>query len=498
MKLKNIFLTGWAITTLAMTGCSNFDDLTVNPNQPTSVPPSLIFNNLAFSMSENPWGDPHKFAQYWCLNYEYYGNQNYNWTTTGLNFSLLNNVLKMEEEATKSGANTINPYSALGKFFRAYYYVQMTQRVGDLPLTEALKGGDVPTPKYDNQKAIYKQVFDWLESSNNEITQLISQGNRTLSGDLYFNGDLRKWQKTVNSYRLRVLISLSKRATTDADLNLATQFAAILGNATKYPIFADMNDNLQLVYNSVTNKYPTNPDNFGFNATRYNMAQTYIKGLTDLKDPRVFKVAEPAQAKLNAGMRPTDFGAYVGANSGESLADMSTKALAGEYSFINRSRYYSNYTAEPNIIIGYIEMCFNISEAIQRGWATGNAQDWYNKGITASMKSYGIPDADISTYLAQPEVAYKGNNTDGLNQILMQKYLAFFQNSGWEAFYNQRRTGVPTFLVGPGNTNSQRIPKRWQYPTSERANNKVNYDAAIQSQFGSNGDNINVDIWLVK
>ena len=33
-----------------------------------------------------------------------------------------------------------------------------------------------------------------------------------------------------------------------------------------------------------------------------------------------------------------------------------------------------------------------------------------------------------------------GNTAAGLTQILTQKYVAFFQNSGLEAFYNQRRT----------------------------------------------------------
>ena len=70
----------------------------------------------------------------------------------------------------------------------------------------------------------------------------------------------------------------------------------------------------------------------------------------------------------------------------------------------------------------------------------------------------------LADYLAQASVKYAGNNATGLTQILTQKYIAFFQNSGLEAFYNQRRTGVPTFLTGVGTSNSGRIPKRWLYP----------------------------------
>ena len=66
-----------------------------------------------------------------------------------------------------------------------------------------------------------------------------------------------------------------------------------------------------------------------------------------------------------------------------------------------------------------------------------------------------------------------------------------------EAFYNQRRTGVPTFLTGPGTGNSQRIPLRWQYPATERSYNKDNNAAAVASQYAGN-DDINAAMWLLK
>jgi Susd and RagB outer membrane lipoprotein len=100
-------------------------------------------------------------------------------------------------------------------------------------------------------------------------------------------------------------------------------------------------------------------------------------------------------------------------------------------------------------------------------------------------------------YYAQTEVKYKGNTADGLKQILLQKYLAFYQNSGFEAYYNWRRTGVPTFHIGPGTGNSQRVALRFQYPNSERNVNKSNVEAAISAQFGGT-DDINAKMWLVK
>ena len=111
----------------------------------------------------------------------------------------------------------------------------MTNLVGDLPMTEALKGLDTPNPKYDSQKDIYLQIIKWLDEANADLAGLIAAGNKTLDGDIYFNNDLSKWQKAVNTFQLRVLISLSKKEG-DADLKIKQQFAAIMADKTKYPV----------------------------------------------------------------------------------------------------------------------------------------------------------------------------------------------------------------------------------------------------------------------
>lgn len=59
------------------------------------------------------------------------------------------------------------------------------------------------------------------------------------------------------------------------------------------------------------------------------MTKTYMDLLKNNKDPRVFVVAEPAEAQLAKGLQGTDFEAFVGASSGEDLADMSAKANLG-------------------------------------------------------------------------------------------------------------------------------------------------------------------------
>jgi hypothetical protein len=512
------------IITAMVCGCTKkFNDYSVNTNLPASVPAYLLLRQIENDMVFFPGGDADKFCQYTLSSYTYYGTNEY-WTGSAtLNYGTLRNVIAMEKEAQKaSGEN--NPYSALAKFFKAYFFIRMTLLVGDLPMSEALKGLDNPTPKYDTQKDIFKQSLQLLEDANTQLTSLISSANTSLLGDFYYQERisnpktpleaLKQWQKVINTFKLRVLINLSKKDA-DADLNIKQKFADVLNNPAKYPIMTGLPDNLEYVYNTAFNKYPNNKENFGFDALRLCVAATWLNTLSSLNDLRAMKVADPARG---LGFPDTSFRSFVGASNGEDVSTMGGKVVAGLYSPIGRKRYYDGLTGENTFIIGYPEMCLNIAEAINRGWVTGNADDWYQKGIKAMFTFYGIVDGpntvsflrttapgdylsytvtfNFTDYFNQTSVKYAGNNATGLNQILTQRYLSLARNSGLEAYNQWRRTGVPVFLTGPGIGNSGVIPLRYQYPSNELSTNAANYTAAVQSQYAGN-DNINSKMWVI-
>ncbi len=527
-----------AIVAFALTSCEkSFNDvITNNPNQPTSVPPSLLFNGVCNDLYLAPFGDNEKWSQYFLINYDYYGNDRYDFGSGANYYTTLKNVVQMEAEAKKLGLPAVNPYTALGKFFRAYYFSLMSLEMGDLPMTEALQGVANLTPKYDTQKAIFQQSFTWLEEANTDLAALIAAGDNSLTNDIYFGNDLSKWQKLVNTYHLRLLIHLSNRSTDNPDLQVAQQFTGILGNSSKYPLMTSSADNLQYNYLYPTNLYPNNPGNFGYDALRDNCSDTYVGLLTKFNDPRVFVTSEPAGALVDSlGVSPASFSVFMGANPGEDLGSMYIKANSGKYSLLNRHHYYDTYTAEPSIQVGYPEMCFNIAEAINRGWVAGmgqtEAESWYKKGIQESMSFYDIPltgnlsvyflhpgaslgnydsysvPVDFTTYYNQTDIKYAGNSTTGLKQILEQRYLALFRHSGLESYFTYRRTmadpnlkslgGVPVFETGPGTGNSGRIAWRFQYPSNELTANTSNYKSALDSQFGGN-DDINGVMWILK
>ena len=62
-------------------------------------------------------------------------------------------------------------------------------------------------PTYDTQEEIFIQILQDLEEANAELDNT----QPTMQGDVLFFGDILKWRKAINSFRLRVLMSLSGR-----------------------------------------------------------------------------------------------------------------------------------------------------------------------------------------------------------------------------------------------------------------------------------------------
>jgi len=530
IKISNIIL-GLVAISFGITGCQK-GDLLSNPNvaaESSTIPSSLLLNHITANLmkeedpiTSNVW----KYNQYTVSNYTYYyGNNSYTWSTTGTTYDNIKYCVKMEEQALNQFKNRTNVYFGLSKFFKAYSYIWLTQRVGDIPMSEANNINNL-TPKYDSQKDVYKQSLALLDSANIILGSLISTANintKVDAGDI-FGLTYGQWQKVINTYKLRVLISLSKRAEDNADLNIKSQFATIINNPTQYPIMTSNTDNMVYKFNSAYNQYPPHKYGYAQYNNCINISKTWTDATVPNKDPRVIALLSPGVLSIDAANPVGSFSNYVG-----QVQDSSISAM--KYSFTNNTPLaalnYNRYMtpsniggtiSEPYILVGYSELCFNIAEAANRGWVTGQtASTWYTKGVQASLDWYGIKQGgtvivnnndgtkpnlgtatlDVNTFLTN--IAYSSDAATGLNQILTQKYVSFFLNSGFEAFYQWRRTGVPAFKeggVGIG-TPTFKIPLRWQYPVDEVNYNKANNAAALASQYGGT-DDLNAKMWLIK
>jgi hypothetical protein len=129
------------------------------------------------------------------------------------------------------------------------------------------------------------------------------------------------------------------------------------------------------------------------------------------------------------------------------------------------------------MILNADEVQFILAEAVVKGLVSGDADEYYRKGITYSMQRWGIADADITTYLAQSEIALPGDNDGNLVKIAEQKWFALFLNAV-EAYLDMRRTMLPA-IQHNGLLSTDAFPLRLRYPGEELGQNKDAYDAGV-------------------
>lgn len=482
-KIVFLLITGMVII---QSGCKKFSDFQTDPNKSTVATPDLLLNTIeqnafqstdlgaALASRQMVFTDAVNLQQY------------YGWSRAGFNiYGSLRQVLKMEQAAA---AQNKPEYLPLIKFFRAWYFLQITQTFGDIPYSQALKGDEgMNMPVYDKQEDIYLNILNELKAANG----LITSGTTAVQGDIVYNGNMQQWKRAINALSLRVLMSLSIKES-NAKIDVKKRFAEIVNNPSDYPLYTSNDDNAALkFYDLQGNRYPYFNNN-DLQTTDY-MEETFVDLLKSLKDVRLFSFAD--KASKFASLPADDFNAYGGARGSAPVNENNSRTIAGEVSKIN-PRFYNNPINEPSIALGYAELQFILAEGVVRGWISGNANDYYEKGVRASMNFYHIDPTVTDTYLAQNTVKISGTNA--LQQILTQKYIASFMNSGWQIFYEQRRIGIPEFDVsGAGVLNNKKIPKRWMYPESELRLNEQHVAEAINSQYPE-GDNINGVMWSIK
>src|SRR5882724_4284861 len=110
-KIHHLFLIA-ILFVMVSTGCKkSFSDLNQNSNKPTSVPPSLLLNGVLVDMHDDPGGSYEIYGQYYIFNYDYYGNNQYNFGSGSNYYGTLENIIKMEAAAIQAGNSSINAYN---------------------------------------------------------------------------------------------------------------------------------------------------------------------------------------------------------------------------------------------------------------------------------------------------------------------------------------------------------------------------------------------------
>jgi hypothetical protein len=362
--------------------------------------------------------------------------------------------------ADKRGSTT---HKGIFKIFRSLLFSFMTDYYGDIYYSEALKGVEELTPKFDLQKDVYNDIFKELTEAN---LQFDAAG--TLKGDILLGNSIPKWKKFANTIKLVAALHLSKidAALGKAKFNEALAAGVITSNA----------DNVKYTYlleaaneNPIYNNYEV--------AKRYDYAVSkfFIDTLTTTADPRLPIYADKTATGTYAGM-PYGLVAGTGYNSGTVLAP-------GNVSLIGKKFREQN---SPTDVYNYAGVLFAIAEASKLGWITGTPDDAaaktaYDAGIAASMSQHGIAGAAATAYAAQPSIVY--NPANAIAQIIYQKYVANFMCYSYETWVDWRRTNVPNLVPAPGAyTNPKQIPRRQAYNSQEKSLNLDNYNEVVARQ----------------
>jgi hypothetical protein len=141
------------------------------------------------------------------------------------------------------------------------------------------------------------------------------------------------------------------------------------------------------------------------------------------------------------------------------------------------------------------EVQFILAEAAAKGMISGSADAYYRKGITYSMERWGVSDADINTYLAQPSIALPATMAGQLQKIAEQKWLALFFVSA-ETYLDIRRTQLP-YIFSNGNLANYKFPLRYRYPGAELGQNVDAYNAGVATLVPAVDDQFS-KMWLLQ
>ena len=483
------------VVVVAFSSCEDLE-INDNPNKVSQTHPELLLTNIVTSAFQVK-GTGAMYASRMIVQTDgESSSQFYKWDRASFDaYNSLRQVTKMMEEAERISDNS---YLGIGHFFRAYYFYDLALTFGDIPYTEALKGEteDLYQPKYSTQEEVFVGILEELKKANS----LLDDSN-IISGDPIYNGDVSKWRKLVNSFRLKVLLTLSKKAG-NLSLNIRNEFASIYNSL---PIIATPEESARLEFVDVVDSRYTEFNSSGYGSGLY-MASTFIDILKEREDPRLFAISGQTKNAKEAGLAIDDFNAYAGGNPTDPYNDVNLLAAAGKVSKVNE-RYTKDPTTEAHNLLSFSEVQFILAEAAVRGWISSvSAQIYYENGIKANFQFYNTYAKGYEEYYTQSKavdyisgamVNFINANTEDekLELVITQKYLTSFLQGGWRMYFDHLKTGFPVFPYLGTNT----PPTRWIYPVDEYNNNAENVTEAISRQFGAaSNDGIREVTWWLK
>jgi hypothetical protein len=489
--MKKYIMMSVVLIAFVIGGCGDFMDINNNPNTPVSATPELVLTNAlnvtAARLVHNEIGE--FWGGQWAPSGSVSGfnpEKTYDITTsfrTGIWTGPYDNLVDYEyirTEALKVGKKAT---AGIALTMKAFNYQILVDAYNNVPYTDALKGTVVIQPKYDEGKVVYDSLFAVLDKAITYLSLPIDATNASPgTSDIVFGGNTAKWIKFAKTLKLRMLIRISGVADRQAFVASEMAKAGFTGSNTN---FLDAGEDVKATPGYLKTAGKMNPfyENYGFTAADaaagnhdfYTYSKFFIDFLKNNFDPRIDRLA----------YTPTAGGGHVGVPFGEGNDTYIYTKVSGfgpafipQASTVTASTLYSR----PQVLMTAAESFFLQAEAVQRGLLVSNmtAQQLYEAGITESFKLLGVPNAvsAAATYYGQAvdNVGYAAS-TNKLTAIRTQKWVAMAGFTGFEAWTEYRRTGVPAIPPSTRTLFGTKQPKRLLYPLSEYSSNTANVNA---------------------
>lgn len=481
--MKRIFV--FLIIGLTLSSCvDSLEEWNVDPKSATKVPASMLFSNSLVGLSNaivTPSVNSNNFrlySQHWSTT-TYLSEPRYNMTDRihpqALWQSMYRDVIFDLREARK--ILLADALMAPGKkqaqlaqieIVEVFAWSVIVNTYGNAPYTEAMDFTN-PLPKFDDAKTVYDDLLSRLSKAVKDLETSNSTGFSD-DADVIYGGSTSSWLKLGNSLILRLALVI-------ADVDVEKSKTLISGVLNGVGVI-DKNE-LNMAFPYTTSLPHVNP-----------VAQATVQPYTTRQDFIPSATIIDPMNELNDPRRSVFFTTINGVYKG------------GNYGFTNSFSAFSKLgeritkANEPGLLLDYSETMFGLAEAVERGFITGSAEDYYNKAIKASMDYWGVSPTDAATYLANPKVAYKTATGNYKEKIGFQKWIALY-NRGWESWVEWRRLDYPKLLPPTGGNAPAGliIPVRIIYPIVEQGLNGVNLQSAA-SAIG--GDLTTTKLWWDK
>jgi hypothetical protein len=474
IKYSTILLSGALL--LSLGSCKKgLEEINQNPNASQEAQPDYLLAGATKATADTYWGTSNNmdasllFVQHWAK-IQYTDPDRYIYTNTGFqelwSVGYTKSIVNFNQLIKLADAQANPNYKGVALVLRSWVFTLLTDAYGDIPYKQAASIDQFLTPGYDKQKDVYFALLEDLKAAQAALTT----SGPAIAGDIIYNNKIGLWKKFANSLRLRIALRIADREPEKTKEVLADIQAEGSG------FISENSETAQLAYLSSPNQNPIS--NLFDNRDDYRISKTIVDKLVTLSDPRL-----PVYAS-----KPQDTAVHtlVGIPNGLLVGDASNLGFA-------KTSKPGTYFLAPNapaVIISYAEVMFDRAEAAARGFTAENAEDLYKQAITASLKQYGVTDAEVGTYLASSAVQYDASNFR--KSIGDQKWIALF-GQGLEAFAEWRRLDYPKLQPAVAGALGGKMPLRFIYPGAEQSLNGPSYKAAVASQ---GPDELTTKLWF--